>query len=271
LFRFLKKHFTKLCPAVCGGLRGLAAAPTPWRRPWLAKALNTGCAWSSRAVPAHEVPGRDQHFLDLLPSWPSAYHWESRSSARGSQPKVLPRLYGAYACTRMHEVSGHHLLRPDGPLLQLDHQGLSLAGQPIEATWSSPWTISWQNIAIERAPSHWASGSVTFSTDRHTAIGSVCGAPGQPETWSLRRSRIVGGPGAISLFSMKRRETACPKAARLLPFAPTNRQSYSTPLASKALPIRPDQVVATNWHEVFKPGKYALVLVSLVRTSQYLV
>jgi len=230
-------------------------------RTWLASALATECAWQSWAVPAHEVPGQDQHFLDLLPCWASAYHWESRSSAPGSQPKVLPRLFGAYSCTRYSEATGRHLARPDGPLLQLSHAGLTLAGQPIPASWSSPWTIEWRAVPLARAPTAWASGAVTFSPDRHTAHGRVCGELRCPETWTLTRSRVVGGPGAVSIFSMKRRSKACPIAARSLPFAPTNRQSYSRPLASTITPVRPPTKVANSWHEVFRTGRYATVLV----------
>ena len=223
--------------------------------------MSATCAWTSRAIPAHEVHGQDQHFLDLLPDWASAYHFESRSSLPGAQPKVLPRLFGAYATTRTLQASGRHLARPDGPLLQLSHAGLTLAGQPIPSQWTSPWSIEWHRVPLARAPAEWGSGSVTFDTNRHTARGLVCGAPGAPEIWHLRRSRVVGGPGAVSIFSMKRRTKACPVAARRLPYAPTNRQSYSLPLTSSLLPTRAPVKVANGWHEVFREGRYDRVLV----------
>ena len=233
----------------------------------MSRCLASECAWSSCAIRAHAVPGQDQHFLDLVPDWASVFHWESRSSAPGAQPKVLPRLFGAYASTRSSERSGLHLTRPDGPLVQLSHQGLTLAGQPIQATWTSPWTISWSAAPLERAPLIWNEGEITFRPDRHTATARVCGAVGHPERWALHRSRLVGGPGAISLFSFKRKQLACPQAARSLPFSPTNRQSYSLPLRSSMATPRPDKVVASGWEEVFRAGRYQKVLVSYPMAS----
>ena len=216
------------------------------------------------------MPEQDQHFLDLHSDWALGYHWRSRSAAPGDAPKLLRRLFGTYATT-CKDSEGTFLTRPDGPLVQLADEGFKLAGQIIEVTWASAWTVTWDNVSSEHAHPRWSSGSITFATDRLTASGTA-GPHGtlepEREQWTCYRSRVVGGKGGISLYSKRRRRRADPVRARRLPFAPTNRQDYSAPLTRRLASPRPDVVVAESWADnVFTKGTHAKIVKWIKRST----
>ena len=130
-----------------------------------------------------------------------------------------------------------------------------------EHTWDTPWRVTWNRIPTSKAHPRWRSGYIDFDTDGNTGRAVVWQGGrvrDNSEQWVLRRARHVGGPGAISMFSTRRRRQAPIEQLLHQPFPPCNRQDYSVALPPLRPPTR-ERRTFKSWNELFRGGRYAKV------------
>ena len=243
--------------------------------PWIKNAAAAEWAWGSKIVyigfvPNRGVMGQQQIFLDTLKFPKHIYHYRTRSGRAGLNRAIE----GSFTVVEK-DSEGRFLEDTNAPLLQIDRtHGVRLAGSVIKGVWESPHTFVWRSVADTVVHPRYANGSFTMDPEGHKGVGRAfsnaakytaardstkafsTGLSAQERKWTIFRARVVGGPGAISLFSSKRKLAAPIKAPQLLPFPDGNREDYC--VMNMSPPTSPLRVRArfANWSEVFRGNRY---------------
>lgn len=242
--------------------------------PWIRHAATVEWAWNSNIVYKGFIPETGEHaeqqvFLDCVLDPMQCYHGRTRQG----RLKINSAIQGSYIITEYSD-SGEFVSGPEPPLLQLSHKkGLRFGGNVIHGTWDNMHTFRWENVPRKWVPLKYANGCITFDSKGDGGSGYVHHSAADGSRVLHRHSRtrlvftrlrLIGGAGAMPIFSPKRRKPAHRHAASLVPFPLQNREDHSV-----ARPIQPPgrrlRATYASWDQVFKPGRYAKIKTWLKR------
>ena len=218
---------------------------------WVNAVLKQPCAWGAASLPCGFTPKATQPFLDMVTDWPATFHFTTRAGG----VKQNDRLWGDYHATPVDQA-GNPIPQTWTPALHLDHAGLQVAGWHMPITWVDPWQCQWRNANQQHAHERWLDGDVQFTSDRNIAHAQVRNRQGEQELWRLERTRFVGGPGALSIFSPRRAIPCGATEFRLKPTPTNNRMDFSRALPQIPVPLA-TRLTCPGWDYVFRGDRYA--------------
>ena len=263
--------------------------------PWIQKAADAEWAWGTNIVwidfvENSGVYGHQQVWLDTIMRPFDAFHFRTRSGRAGVNRKIM----GAFVVVETKlEKEDSQFVEP--PLIQVDHKhGVRVAGNIIPGVWQDQHNFEWKDIPVQLIHPRYASGGICMDAEGRGGTGWAQGHAGlmtsekvqakrrklqshsgtrQSEhvsrvIWELIRTRVVGGPGGIPVYSPKRKIEARIESAATLPYPSTvaNREEYSVPLPRPPKTQR-QRAVFADWEEVFRSGRYTRVQAWIKRHS----
>ena len=234
--------------------------------PWVQHCIQAPWAWGASAVLKGALGSKsDQPYLDLVREPSLGYHWVSRKrvteapdgSTGTAISKRCDKWDGSYVAiifsSKADLIAGSPAADSAGPMVQIDvTNGVRLAGQPIKGSWPSHNHFVWRDIDADPTDARWSSGDIVFDPNTISGEAIVFDAHKAELRWRVTRTRRVGGPGTMKIFSLKRAIQAPEGSLRLWPFPPNNREDFTRPLPPYK--IHGPRRMVKSWDRLVRPN-----------------